>query len=149
MANHDFVKEFSEDLLDKLDIQASVSVTEEGEATYVTLEGDDLGGVIGHHGETLNSLQYLLNLAASNKLGDEYKRIIVDAGQWRKSRQEQLEQMAERAIDRVVQSGNDYHFPSMNAFERRLIHEYISTNSKLITESMGENNDRHIVLKSA
>lgn len=147
MAKTKDLKKFTQDLLEKLGLDAEVTVTEAEDNTLnVALEADNLGVIIGHHGDTLNSLQHILSLVATQQNG-EFTRVFLDAGDWRKNRQEQLERMAQHAIEKVEQTGNPYEFPPMTPAERRLIHIYISEHSQLNTESAGEGSNRHIVLQ--
>lgn len=148
MKKLDAIKKFTEELLEKLGFDVTVSIEQGEENTvHINIDGEELGALIGHHGETLNSLQHILGLVATQKLG-AFTHVQLDAGQWRKNREMQLEQMAQHAIERVEQSGKDYDFPPMSPQERRLIHIYISGHSNLFTHSSGEGNYRHIVVSS-
>lgn len=146
MEKLDEVKQFAEDLFNKLGLAVNLTAKEGAENTIaMSVDGDNLGAIIGHHGETLNSLQYILSLVATQKTG-KFTRVTLDAGEWRKNREEQLERMAKQAIERVEATGDPYEFPPMTPAERRLIHIYISEHSTLATQSTGEGSSRRLVV---
>lgn len=143
------LKTFAQELFEKLgfdDVQ--IEVEKEDDRIVINVEGEDLGAIIGHHGDTLNSLQHIFSLVATQKLG-ELTHVTLDAGGWRKNREEQLEQMAEHAIAKVRQSGKPYEFPPMPPSERRIIHMALGEASDITSESEGEEANRHIVFKPA
>lgn len=146
MDHVDEVKTFAQELFEKLGFDVDLTAKEGEENTIaMSVDGDNLGAIIGHHGDTLNSLQYILSLVATQKAG-EFTRVQLDAGDWRKNREEQLERMAKQAIERVEETGDAYEFPPMTPAERRLIHIYISEHSTLITQSTGEGSSRRLVV---
>lgn len=143
-----FIKETTEFILSRLGITGTVeiSLTEEGSYS-VKISGDDLGALIGYHGEALSSLQVLLGVA-SHKHFNEWLTIVVDAGGYREERSEKLKAMAQRAVDKVRFLSQPVSLPPLSSFERRLVHMYISEFPDIVSESEGEGYERHIVLKS-
>lgn len=142
----DLTTEFVKDL----GVTAEVSVTETqeeaGPSYLVSLQGEDLGILIGYHGETLNALQLLISLIASKKL-DQWTRLTLDAGDWRAKRGETLADMALRAAEKVVTNREEVALPVMSSSDRRLVHLALQDNANIITESVGEEGYRRVVLK--
>ena len=141
----DAAREFFSDLA----VEAEISVTAaegEEESYIVSLEGPDLGPLIGYHGDTLNALQLVLSLIVSRKL-DSWVRLTVNAGDWRERRGESLEAMALRAADKAVASGQEVEMPPMSPSDRRLIHMALKDRSDVISESSGEGSLRRIVIR--
>lgn len=144
------IKEVAEEFVADLGIKATVSVTEEtteeGPSYQVALQGDDLAVLIGFHGETLNSLQLLLSLIVSKKL-DQWTRLTLDAGDWRAKRFETLSDMATSAADKVLATGEEMSLPIMSSSDRRLVHLALQDHANVITESVGEEGYRRVVIK--
>lgn len=144
------VKKVAVDFLDNLGVPAEVGVTEavdEAGPTYqVALTGEDLGVLIGYHGETLNALQLLLSLLVSKKL-DAWTQIVLDAGEWRQHRSQTLAEMAERAATRAADTGEEVALPPMSSSDRRLVHLALSEHANVTTESTGEEGYRRVVVK--
>ena len=142
-----FVESFAKDLFEKLEIPVDIDVHEDKESIHVAIEGENLGVIIGRYGETLNSLEQIIGIALLQKF-ETPMFIKVDAGGWRKSREESLQEMALRAITKVEETGREYEFPPMSPAERRLVHMVIGEHDTVTSESIGEGNDRRIVLKA-
>jgi spoIIIJ-associated protein len=140
----------SSDFVEGLGLAAEVSVTkqesEEGPEYLVSIQGEDLGILIGYHGETLNALQLLLSLMVAEKLG-EWVRIVLDAGGWREARAEVLRSMAAQAAERALASSEEVALPVMSSSDRRVVHLALAGNANVITESSGEEGYRRVVVK--
>ena len=119
-------------------------VNSEKEATIV-VTGDDMGLVIGHHGEILESLQYLTNLAA-NKGVDGYRRYIVDVENYRAKREETLRKLAQKTAARAKRQGRNIVLEPMNANERRTIHSEVQDIEGVTTFSIGSGDQRKVVV---
>lgn len=143
--NVKYLESFTKELFELLGFGVDVITEVQDDTYHISIEGDDLAAVIGRHGNTLNSIEHVVSLAATQHFGD-YTHVFIDAGGWRKNRQEQLEQMAERAVERVRTTGKAYEFPPMSAQERRIVHMAITQEDDLVTESEGEGANRHIVV---
>ena len=116
---------------------------EDEAAIYLNLIGDDLGVLIGHHGETLSSIQYLVRLIVNQKL-HRWTNIVVDVEGYKDRRAERLAQMALRMADQVVETGRSVALEPMPANERRLIHIALRNHPQVYTESVGEDTRRKI-----
>ncbi|MBI3960436.1 MAG: Jag N-terminal domain-containing protein [Chloroflexi bacterium] len=112
-------------------------------AIYLNLVGDDLGALIGRHGETLASIQYLVRLMVNQKV-HRWTNIVVDVDGYKDRRAEKLAQMALRMADQVVETGRSVALEPMPANERRLIHIALRNHPRVYTESTGEDTRRKI-----
>jgi len=149
-----------EDLLERMDIQAYVTAVishttgpqGEPEATITLhVEGADeeaMGLLIGRRGETLRSLQFLLNLLVSRRI-QKWPQLVVDVGNYRQRRQESLESLARRMAERVRQTGRPIMLEPMAAYERRIVHLALRNDKTIYTESSGEGENRKIVIYPA
>ncbi len=137
------------ELLERLGIKAGVEVAEsEEESIQVDISGQDMGILIGRHGETLQALQLILSLMVNQAIG-EWKQLVVDIDGWRERRREQLERMARRAAEDVGMTKEEQILPPMAPYERRLVHLVLADNEDIETESVGEEPERSIVVKPA
>lgn len=149
-----------EDLLERMDIHAYVTAVtsrvpgQRGdieETVTLHIEGADeeaMGLLIGRRGETLRSLQFLLNLLVSRRV-QRWPQIVVDVGNYRQRRQESLEGLARRMAERVRQSGRPISLEPMAAYERRIVHLALRDDATIYTESTGEGENRKIVIYPA
>ena len=125
----------------------SISVISNEDAVTLNLKGDDLGILIGKHGQTLDALQYLTNLVA-NREGRERIRFIVDVEDYRKRRADTLQQLALRLADRVKRSGDRVVLEPMTPHERKIIHMSLQEDLRIETYSEGEEPFRRVVIVS-
>ena len=142
--------EFIENLLADMNIEAEVTMTD-GEAgeKRISVSGESAAILIGHHGETLDSLQYLASLAANKRIDgkkDDYVRITVDVEGYRAKREETLRALARRMAARVQKYKKSVMLEPMNPYERRIIHSEIQNIAGVSTNSIGSENNRKIVI---
>lgn len=114
------------------------------EATIV-VTGDEMGLVIGHHGEILESLQYLTNLAA-NKGIDGYRRYFVDVENYRAKREDTLRRLAQKTAARAKRQGRNIVLEPMSAYERRIIHSEVQEIEGVSTFSVGSGEQRKVIV---
>jgi spoIIIJ-associated protein len=119
-------------------------MTHEDHVTF-NLRGEDLGILIGKHGQTLDALQYLTSLAAHRDAEDRI-RIILDVEDYRKRREETLARLAERIADRVKLRGESVVLEPMSPHERKVIHMTLQDDIKVTTFSEGEEPFRRVVI---
>ena len=143
----DSVKEFLSKVFDamKLEVEILVTVDEENKQIDVELKGPEMGILIGKRGQTLDSLQYLANLAV-NKHADQYYRIKVDTEDYRKRRRETLENLAKNISFKVKRTKRPVSLEPMNPFERRVIHSALQNDRFVETHSEGDEPYRHVVV---
>lgn len=125
--------------------EAFVEDAEEGQV-LVTLNIENPAGLIGFKGKTLAAFQLLLALMIKNKLGEPLK-VVVDINGYREAQKERLEKQIEEAIAKVTETGEDYHLSPMSPFERRMVHMLVEGHENMVTESEGEGELRHVVIK--
>ena len=119
------------------------------DAKLIDIQGEGAGVLIGHHGDTLDSLQYLANLAANKRVDGvkpPYVKISVDAEGYRAKREATLRQLARRMADRVLKQKKSVMLEPMNPYERRIIHSEIQGIAGVSTNSIGSENNRKIVI---
>ena len=128
------VVEFLSSIFDamKMEVEILVAVNEEEHIIEVELKGDDMGILIGKRGQTLDSLQYLTNLAI-NKHSDEYYKVKIDTEDYRKRRKETLENLAKNIAYKVKRTKRPVSLEPMNPFERRIIHSALQ-NDRYVTQ---------------
>ena len=115
----------------------------------IDISGEGAGVLIGHHGDTLDSLQYLANLAANkrvNGIKPDYVKITVDAENYRAKREETLRALARKMADKVLKQKKSVMLEPMNPYERRIIHSEIQNIEGVSTNSIGSENNRKIVI---
>ncbi|NJP38853.1 RNA-binding cell elongation regulator Jag/EloR [Alkalicoccus luteus] len=136
---------FLRDVIDKMGVSASVKQEHRGDDLYFSITGSDIGVLIGKRGQTLDSLQYLVNLAA-NKHADEYVRIYLDAEGYRARRKEALETLADRLAQKAVRIRQEVRLEPMSAMERKIIHTALQNRGDVTTYSDGREPNRRIVI---
>lgn len=141
------VVEFLSSIFDamKMEVEILVAVNEEEHIIEVELKGDDMGILIGKRGQTLDSLQYLTNLAI-NKHSDEYYKVKIDTEDYRKRRKETLENLAKNIAYKVKRTKRPVSLEPMNPFERRIIHSALQNDRYVTTHSEGDEPYRHVVV---
>lgn len=118
-------------------------------AARIEIEGDDSGILIGHHGETLDAIQYLVNLCASRKSESakrEFVKIVVDIEGYREKREETLRALARRMAAKAVKNRRNVVLEPMNPYERRIIHSEVQDIENVSTHSVGSDENRKIVI---
>ena len=145
LAPVDCAKEYLEDILGKMGISGFELTSEEIEGgAVINIEGDDIGFIIGHRGETLDALQYLTGLVA-NHVDNEYYRISINIGNYREKREKTLEILGRKLAFKAVKTGAKTSLEPMNPYERRIIHTAVQKVRGATSWSEGENLQRHVV----
>ena len=111
----------------------------------IDLKGPEMGIIIGKRGQTLDSLQYLVNLAVNRKSSD-FVRVKIDTEDYRRRRKETLENLAKNVAYRVKRTKKAVSLEAMNPYERRIIHFALQNDSYVSTHSEGEEPYRHVVV---
>lgn len=133
-------------VLDELELDAEVEVSETDDEILATIDGtDELGILIGRRGQTLDALQLLCYRAASMGVSDR-KRVTIDAAGYRERRREMLEEEAEIAAERANRNGEAVRLEPMSASERRMVHEVLKDRNDVETYSEGDEPERRIVV---
>lgn len=143
----DTVKNFLADVFRAMDMEVEIltKVDENEKLIEVELKGPEMGILIGKRGQTLDSLQYLTNLAV-NKNSDNYYKVKIDTEDYRKRRKETLENLAKNIAYKVKRTKRPVSLEPMNPFERRVIHSALQNDKFVTTHSEGEEPYRHVVV---
>lgn len=144
----DDAKEFLQKIFNAMHIEVAMEKfinKNDGSVTF-RLHGDDMGILIGKHGQTLDSLQYLTNLVA-NKNSNERVRVIIDVEDYRDRRIETLNRLAVRLADKVKRTGERVALEPMNPHERKIIHMALQGDRRVTTLSEGDEPYRHVVIE--
>lgn len=141
------VNEFLSSVFDamKMEVEIIVKINEEDKLIDVELKGDEMGLLIGKRGQTLDSLQYLTNLAV-NKNSENYYKVKVDTEDYRKRRKDTLENLAKNIAYKVKRTKHSVALEPMNPFERRVIHSALQNDKFVTTHSEGDEPYRHVVV---
>ncbi|MBM3283102.1 KH domain-containing protein [Candidatus Gottesmanbacteria bacterium] len=141
------VKSTLASLLEKLRVEGNCTVTKESPDHYkAIIETQESGLLIGRHGETLNSLQLILGVILYKKL-KSWVRVVLDVGNYRQAREEDIKEMVNRIASEVDATGKPVILPYLSPLERRIVHLMLSDHQKVTSESSGEGRNRRITLK--
>ena len=142
----DIAKAYLADVLTKLGVtNVGIEATETEDGAEFDVNGDDIGFIIGHRGETLDALQYLTGLVV-NHIHDEYFRVIINIGNYREKREKTLEVLGRKLAFRACKTGEKVSLEPMNPYERRIIHTAVQKVRGATSWSEGENLQRHVVI---
>lgn len=139
------VDSFAIEILEKMGFDATVDAYDAGEVIKVDVATRETGLLIGQKGETIDAVQYLLNVVIY-KSRPFFKRITVDTEGYRQRRVEALQGMAHRAARRVQRERRSVDLPPMAAAERRVVHVFLQDNPNVFTSSKGQDHDRRVVI---
>jgi len=134
-------------ITDALGVECRVDVSEDEETVSGVLSGDELGLVIGRHGQTIDAIQYLANAISYRAYGDDRKDVVVDAAGYRERRRETLEAVATRSADRARATGEPVELEPMSSVERRIVHLRLQDEVGVSTRSEGEEPYRYVVVE--
>lgn len=115
----------------------------------IRIDGEDAGILIGRHGETLDAIQYLSNLALNaelDKTGEECAKITVDIEGYRARREDTLRNLAKRTADKVKKYRRNIALDPMTPYERRIIHSALQNDPQVMTASVGSDENRKVVI---
>lgn len=147
----DTALDFIRKLIDDMALEGLTVAKKEGsnDDVLITVDGDNAGVLIGHHGETLEAIQYLANLAANKKVAGEkreYVRVTVDVEGYRAKREASLRALARRMSAKVIKNKKSVMLEPMNPYERRIVHFEVQGIAGVSTNSIGSENNRRVVI---
>jgi spoIIIJ-associated protein len=138
---------FLSGLFERMGVEAECAAVEEDEkALKIEITGKDTAVLIGRRGDTLDALQYLTGLAV-NKGREDYKKIMLDAENYREKRERTLEKLAKRLANTVAKTGKPITLEPMNPYERRILHATLQNHPRVETVSEGEEPYRRVVIR--
>ncbi len=127
-------------------INANVSVERKDGDTFVSVDGENLGVLIGYRGVSLEAIQFLMNTCISNRTHYR-KKVFLNIENYREKREETLKDMADRIAQKVVSSQRRCKLEPMNSFERRIIHTFLQSYTNISTRSEGAEPNRYLVIE--
>ena len=140
---------FVNQMIKDMELDATATMEVDQKDVLITIDGKDVGVLIGHHGETLDAIQYLTNLAANKKeegTDREYMKITVDIENYRAKREDTLCKLARRIASKVAKYGRSVTLEPMPPHERRIIHAEVQNIEGVTTNSIGEDSNRRVVI---
>ncbi|SDB34866.1 RNA-binding cell elongation regulator Jag/EloR [Eubacterium oxidoreducens] len=142
----DTIKEFLSNVFHAMNLEVEMNISLEDENVYnIEFKGDNMGVLIGKRGQTLDSLQYLTNLAV-NRNSDVYYKVKLDTENYRQRRKDTLENLAKNISYKVKRTKRMVSLEPMNPYERRIIHSALQNDKFVTTHSEGEEPYRHVVV---
>lgn len=141
----DIIEKFLNDWLKKIDESIQYLIKIEDYSINIDIKGESSGLLIGYRGETLNALQTILSTIANRNFKDRI-RIVLDIENYRSKREKILEELAEKIARTVLKNGKSITLEPMTAYERKIIHSKLQDNDKIETYSIGEGDNRRIVI---
>lgn len=139
-------EKFLQEVLAAMHLEVKLFRHESSEGTVYELSGERLGLLIGKHGQTLDALQYLANLAANRDHADGHAHIILDIEGYRSRREDTLVRLAGHLAEKACRIGQEIHLEPMNRHERKIIHTALQDNRRVSTYSAGDEPRRYVVI---
>jgi len=142
------VREMMERIASAAGVEATVEVHEADDGLHAEYLGDDLGLLIGHHGQTIDAIQHLAYRIASDTTDPSHPRVsvLVDAAGYRERRAQTLRATADQAAQTAISRGHAVPLEAMSALERKVIHEHLKDRHDVETYSEGQEPSRHLVV---
>ncbi len=141
-------KEFLEPIFKGFEeeIALNYTINEETSSMIINLQGEKMGVIIGKYGQTLDSLQHILNIVVNENLKEKIK-IRLDSENYRDKRYKKIEAFAKSIVQKVKKTKRDYSLEPMSSYDRRIIHSLLQKERNIETVSKGEGRERHVVVK--
>lgn len=139
------IEEFLKIFIEKLGSKLEYIVKLEENEILVDINGEDCGTLIGYRGETLNAMQTLISSIANKKVKERIK-VILDIQNYREKREKNLVELAEKVSKTVLRNGKNITLEPMSPYERKIIHSSLQENSRIETYSIGEGDNRRVVI---
>ncbi len=140
------LREVVERIAYEIGVRCTVEIEETDDEIRVVCDGDDLGMLIGRHGQTIDAIQYLANAIVFRGRYDERKPLIVDAAGYRDRRQATLDALAVRMAEQAAATGQRVELEAMTAVERKIVHEKLKDDPEVETASEGTEPNRFVVI---
>jgi spoIIIJ-associated protein len=139
------VRELLEKIADGIGVEATIRVQEDGDGVAAEFVGDDLGLLIGHHGQTIDAIQHLAYRIAFRRCGAPV-RVLVDAAGYRERRAVALRAAADQAAESAIHDRRPVSLEAMSALERKVVHEHLKGRHDVETYSEGQEPERRLVV---
>jgi len=141
-----YLKVYLQGIVDSAGLKANISVREEEDGLYASINGEKVGVLIGRRGKTLNELQYLSNVVLHRQFSGFKKMVIIDVENYRSRRERTLTQLAKSIARRVRLEGREQVLEPMTPQERRIIHLALQDFAGIVTYSKGEEPNRKVII---
>ena len=141
----EMAEKFLQDIFKQMNLNVKIEAVALEDGQKLNLCGENLGILIGKHGQTLDALQYLVNLAANRKENQRI-RFFLDVENYRSRRSETLKNLSKTLAERAIRLNQDVRLEPMNRHERKVIHTSLQDNDNITTYSVGEEPNRYIVI---
>jgi spoIIIJ-associated protein len=145
------IQQAIEKLIQLMEIEAKVTIElDESNIVKVQIDGDDLGALIGYHGETLSALQTVIGLMINRDLAESEEsryKVVVNVGDYRQRQKESLEALARRSAERVRFTKKPLTLSPMSSYDRRIVHLALEREPDVVSESTGEGRERRLIVK--
>lgn len=139
-------KNYLMDVAKKMGTDISIDIKEDGKNITFQINGNDLGVLIGKHGQTLNALQYLTQLIV-NRTTEHFYSIMINIGDYRERRYETLSHLANKMATKALKTKRAVHLEAMPSFERKIMHTILSDRTDIETHSEGKDPYRYVIIK--
>ena len=137
-----FIQKISKDMGLNIDVVAHIK----DDTLFLSLEGKDVGSMIGKRGATLDAVQYLASIV-QNKNTENHVRVIINADKYREKREKTLQQLSRRLAEKCIRSGKNVRLEPMNPYERKVIHSSLQNHPKVTTRSEGIEPNRRVIIE--
>lgn len=137
--------QFLQDIFATMHVKATIERKDDKDGILLNIKGGELGILIGRRGQTLDALQYLVNIVA-NRFSDKHIRIVLDAEEFRERRRKTLEELSSRLATRVVRTKKDVVLEPMSPADRKIIHSQLQDHPTVRTYSKGDEPNRRVVI---
>jgi spoIIIJ-associated protein len=145
MSPSECVRELLERIATGVGVEATVELEEDADGVSAEFIGDDLGLLIGHHGQTIDAIQHLAYRIAFRRCGAPL-RIVIDAAGYRERRAVALRAAADQAAETAIHDQRPVELEAMSALERKVVHEHLKGRHDVETYSQGQEPDRRLVV---
>lgn len=143
------ITEYLETILKEIDVEAEINFPEDKNTDdskyYVDVDTEETNLMIGYHGETLNSLQHIINVMLFKEFGEGIGALVDVAG-YRLERERKLEDLAENAAEKAKSIGKSIALYSMNSYERKIVHDKVGEIEGVTSASEGEGYNRRVII---
>lgn len=145
-SEQDIVQETAKELFAAIGIEGEFTIAKVDDGFEMVLETEQSGIVIGYRGEVLESLQIVLSLCCAKKL-ERLVRVAIEVDDYKKSRTDWLESLAQKAKEQAVEEQRGISIPSLRSWERRIVHLFLQDDADVVSESVGQGRERVLVVK--
>jgi len=142
------LRNFLNDVIRAMDVKIDFDISNKEGFVNVNFNGPNVGLLIGRRGETLNALQFLANLVVNKNRSDSKNtvKVILDAEQYRRKREETLRRLANSMAQKVLRTGKNVKLEPMTSYERMIIHTTLQNHPQVYTYSEGEEPNRRVII---